>query len=93
MDRGQRVILRSTLNQPVIRRVWSSHNGVVVICREETFADWKTMKIEPRGIEVRQEDVFEYDRELFEQMKEYDEVLDSNPKGLEELWAKAKALK
>jgi hypothetical protein len=89
MEKKQKIMVRSTFNQPVIRRYWAELDDAVIIYREESLKDKETTSLIPANISVSKKDVFEYDSALFEQMKKYDEKIDSFPKELENLWAKA----
>ena len=89
---GKLIMLRSTSNQPVIRRLCEQYDGSATICREDVFAEWQRLGTIPVGVKVKREDVFEYDPVLFELMKVYDEALDNNPTELVQLWKRAKPL-
>lgn len=87
MEKGQKIMVRSTFNQPIIRRYWAEFDKIVTVYREDVFN--KVNCAIPATIPVSKSDVFEYDARLFEQMKKYDEKLDSFPKELDSLWLKA----
>jgi hypothetical protein len=87
MEKGQQIMIRSTFNQPVIRRYWAEFDGMVIIFRDEAMR--KNTSGIPANIAISKKDVFEYDVRLFEQMKKYDERIDSFPKELDDLWLKA----
>ena len=89
---GKEVLVRSTFGQPVVRILLGGGDGRAIICRREAFLRWQGQGVEPTGIQVPKEDIFEYDEQLFEAMKAYDEMLDSMPEGLRQLWDKAKPL-
>ncbi len=80
MDTRKRVMVRSTFNQPIVRRLQNEGSESVIISREEVT----------NGISIPKKDVFEYDPEIYERMTKYDRLLDSHPIELEQLWQKAK---
>ena len=89
MEKGQKIMVRTTFNQPIIRSYWAEFDEVVIIYREGALKDRENISDIPATIAISKKDVFEYDARLFEQMKKYDERIDSFPKELEDLWLKA----
>ncbi len=89
MNKGQQVMVRSTFNQPIVRSFLSESNGVVEICRDEAFKKWQSAGEIPNSVTVSKRDIFVYDAKLFDQMKKYDELVDSFPEELRRLWSKA----
>jgi len=89
MLKGKTVMVKTTFNQPVIRILLSENNGVATICRGEVYSQWQKGGSAPRGATVSKADVFEFDADLYEEMKKWDEELDNQPKELLNLWVKA----
>ena len=84
MSRGDFVMLRTFLNQPVKRRVCGVDDNSITICTEESWQDQDL-----RGAVVPRERVFKWDEALFEEMLKFDEHLDNEPPQLSELWNRA----
>ena len=90
MQRGDQVMVRTFLNQPLQRRVWEAGVDLVVLCTEDSFIRWEAGGVEPIGSPVAEDMIFAMDQGLFDEMKVYDEQLDDLPTALIYLWEQAR---
>lgn len=89
MRKGDTVLVRTFLNQPIVRRVWAVHGDMVKICTDEMFVEWESKGKQPLAAEVSRDQVYQLDGALFERMKAYDGVIDEEPDELARLWEQA----
>jgi len=90
MPIGDIVMVRTFLNQPIVRRVLNEDGKTVKICREKVFFALNQEKgAKCRGTAVSRDNVFKWDKTLLEEMVKFDKELDSKPVELTILWKKA----
>ncbi len=89
MNRGEVVMVRSFLSQPIVRRLWSEDNNLAHICREEEYQRWEQGGESPHCTEILKDTIFKYDATLYKDMKRFDPIVEALPAELTYLWQKA----
>jgi len=92
MNKGDKVMIKSFLEQPVVRCFWGEHNESVYICREEQYKEWKDGGREPLCTLIRKDLIFRYDPVLFEKMLRFDSLIEACPTELQYLWTGAEKI-
>ena len=87
---GGQVLIRSFLDQPIIRRIVEEHDEVVIICREDAYKRWVNGGSKPQGTKVPKTQVFRYEPTLYKRMTQLNRSMESDQSTLLELWEKAK---
>lgn len=91
MSTGDQVLIRSFLDQPIVRRIVEEQGETTTICREDAYKLWMNGGSKPQGTEVPKTQVFRYDPTLYEEMVQLDRAIESNQSRLVELWKSAKS--
>jgi len=89
MNKGDEVIVKSFLNQPVVRRLWCERDDLASICREEAYQRWQRTGEEPLCSEIGKTFIFKYDSDLYKEMTRFDAIIEALPAELDYLWQKA----
>ena len=77
----QKVMIRTYLNQPIVRFFLGYKHGGMLVSNEEEGRDG--------GWVVDPSQVFEYDEDLYQRMAAFDSILDDEPEALLSLWSEA----
>ena len=76
-----KVMIRTYLNQPIVRFFLEYKNGGMLVSNEEEGRGG--------GWVASPSQVFEYDEELYQRMTAFDSILDDEPEALLSLWSEA----
>ena len=81
---ARKVMIRTYLNQPIVRFLLWYKNGNMLVSYEEHGRGG--------GWVVDPSQVFEYDEDLYQRMAAFDSILDDEPESLLSLWSEARLL-
>jgi hypothetical protein len=90
MPKGDQVLVKTFLNQPIMRSVLRENHDKIVICREaflRVLGEGKDHEF--RGTAIPRNKVFKWDKALFDEMLKFDNQIENAPQQLTELWKKA----
>lgn len=89
MPKGDLVMVKTFLNQPIMRRMLREDDRTVIVCRDEFFSAVQGENSELQGTAILRDKVFKRDENLFNEMLELDEQMGRALPQLMKLWEQA----
>ena len=84
----KKVLVKSFLNEPLLRCAFGEQGDGIMLCLQEDLIIWEQKGTRPLAVKCPRTRVFEYDEELFKKLKEAAYTLEDQGL-LEALWEKA----
>ncbi|MSQ12529.1 MAG: hypothetical protein EXR48_07605 [Dehalococcoidia bacterium] len=69
MPRGDIVLARTALGQPIVRRVWQVSDTEVHVAHEDYYVRWEQYKVDPWTFALERSNVFQHDEALFQALE------------------------